>query len=91
MIAALNLDVEYLCVDRCCINQADPDEKHAIVRNMDHLYRNATFIVIASAGLYLQYGLPGINGTSRPDLSGDATFVTAPCLYRLTDVFSMRL
>jgi hypothetical protein len=54
-----------LWVDRYCIDQADPQEKHNLISQMDKVYRGAELTIIAAAGKNPNHGLPGVNGTSR--------------------------
>ncbi|KAH7356240.1 heterokaryon incompatibility protein-domain-containing protein, partial [Pyrenochaeta sp. MPI-SDFR-AT-0127] len=81
MFVAVNLEIPYLWVDRYCIDQANPLEKHNLIQNMDRVYQNADITIIAAVGDNPHYGLPGVRGTSRQrQLSltvGEHTFVTA--------------
>jgi hypothetical protein len=61
----LKLQLQYLWVDRYCINQSDEDDKHNQIRQMDLIYANARVTIIAAAGEGPAYGLPGVNGTPR--------------------------
>lgn len=61
----LDLGILYLWVDRYCVDQSNPEEKHKIIRNMDKIYLGAEVTIIASAGADPQYGLPGVRNTSR--------------------------
>lgn len=63
MFVTLRLGMRYLWVDRYCIDQNNPEEKHDAIRNMDSIYRNAFITIIAAAGSGSDYGLPGV---SRP-------------------------
>jgi hypothetical protein len=63
MFVTLKLGMRYLWVDRYCIDQDNPEEKHNAIRNMDSIYRNAFVTIIAAAGNNSDYGLPGV---SRP-------------------------
>lgn len=65
MSVTLELGISYLWVDRYCIDQSDPDEKHDIIRNMDQIYQGADITIVASAGPDPHYGLPGVQGTPR--------------------------
>jgi hypothetical protein len=59
MFVTLKLGMRYLWVDRYCINQDDPEEKHGAIRNKDSIYRNAFVTTIAAAGSGSDYGLQG--------------------------------
>jgi hypothetical protein len=63
MSVTLQLGMRYLWVDRYCIDQDNPEEKHDAIRNMDSIYRNALVTIIVAAGSGSEYGLPGV---SRP-------------------------
>ncbi|KUJ09378.1 HET-domain-containing protein, partial [Mollisia scopiformis] len=60
-----SLGIQYLWVDRYCINQQDAADKHEQISNMDVIYANATITIIAAAGSDPDYGLPGVNGRMR--------------------------
>ncbi|CAG8972756.1 hypothetical protein HYALB_00006848 [Hymenoscyphus albidus] len=59
------LGLQYLWVDRYCINQANAQEKHDQICQVDMIYASAQFAIIAAASGDPNYGLPGVNGTSR--------------------------
>ena len=63
IIVTLQFGLQYLWVDRYCIDQNNPEEKHDAIRNMDSIYRSAFVTIIAAAGGGSDYGLPGV---SRP-------------------------
>jgi hypothetical protein len=65
MAVTTALGVPYLWVDRYCIDQGNPQEKHSIIRNMNKVYEGADFTIIAAAGDDPSYGLPGVRGTPR--------------------------
>lgn len=68
----LKLDLDYLWIDKYCINQSDPDDKRYQISQMGLIYSNATITIIAAAGTDPSYGLPGVGSTSRhphPSLS----------------------
>ncbi|KAH7079567.1 heterokaryon incompatibility protein-domain-containing protein [Paraphoma chrysanthemicola] len=81
MFVAKHLDIPYLWVDRYCIDQDKPDEKHNIIKNMDKIYQGAELTIIAAAGDSPHYGLPGVQGRPRKPqyrLQGDRnTYVAA--------------
>lgn len=60
-----NLGLQYLWVDRFCINQNDPDEKHDQIRQMDVIYARAEITIIAAAGEDEDFGLPGAGAKPR--------------------------
>ena len=61
----LQLGMNFLWVDRYCIDQRNPNEKHEMISNMDQIYLNATFTIIAAEGDGPHAGLPGVCGTPR--------------------------
>jgi hypothetical protein len=63
MFVTINLEIPSLWVDRYCIDQSNPEEKHDIIRNMNRIYEGADITIIAATGDDSQYGLPGVRGT----------------------------
>jgi hypothetical protein len=61
----LKLQLQYLWIDRYCINQWDERDKHNQIRQMDLIYANAKVTIIAAAGEGPDYGLPGATDTPR--------------------------
>jgi Heterokaryon incompatibility protein (HET) len=61
----LKLGLQYLWIDRYCIDQSNKDDKHSTIRVMDMIYANARLTIIAAAGSNPDYGLPGVGGTFR--------------------------
>lgn len=55
----------YLWVDRLCITQDDPGEKHAKVSSMDAIYGSALLTIVAADGADANAGLPGVRARSR--------------------------
>jgi hypothetical protein len=60
--------IQYIWVDRYCIDQENPQEKHALISQMDKIYQGAELTIIAAVGENPDYGLPGVNGTPRHHL-----------------------
>ena len=54
------LGLEYLWVDRLCIDQDNPKEKHYLISKMASIYECSEFTIVAAAGSDAAYGLPGI-------------------------------
>lgn len=65
MYVTKKLGFDYLWVDRYCIDQCNHEEKHHMIRNMDQIYLNADFTIIAAEGDGPHAGLPGVCGTPR--------------------------
>jgi hypothetical protein len=65
MFVAIQLGIPFLWVDRYCIDQGKPQEKHNIIRNMDKIYHGAELTIIAAVGEDPHHGLPGVRGTPR--------------------------
>lgn len=65
MSAVLKLNHRYLWVDRYCINQANVEEKHEQIANMDLIYASACLTIIAASSDGSIDGLPGIGQTQR--------------------------
>ncbi|KAI1477501.1 HET-domain-containing protein [Daldinia eschscholtzii] len=59
----LSMGLQYLWVDRHCINQNSTIDKHYQISQMGNIYANSEITIIAAAGTDATYGLPGI---SRP-------------------------
>lgn len=60
LVAAKEMGLEYLWVDRYCIDQ-DSTEKHHQIKQMDLVYRNAVMTIVAAAGDDASHGLPGVS------------------------------
>ncbi|KAI0836687.1 HET-domain-containing protein [Hypoxylon sp. FL0890] len=61
--ATMSMELQYLWVDRYCIDQNDESDKRRQVSQMGSIYAKAEITIIAAAGTDSTYGLPGI---SRP-------------------------
>ncbi|RDL40215.1 uncharacterized protein BP5553_00194 [Venustampulla echinocandica] len=74
------LDLQYLWVDRYCINQSDLSDKHSQIGQMDMIYANAQVTIIAATENGPEHGLPGVRGTARnsqPHLrQGDRAYIS---------------
>ncbi|KAN0122866.1 HET domain containing protein [Hyaloscypha variabilis] len=55
----------YLWVDSICIDQDNPEDKHALVSCMDRIYESACLTIVAAGGNDANAGLPGISPHSR--------------------------
>ncbi|KAK5296149.1 hypothetical protein LTR55_000654 [Exophiala xenobiotica] len=74
------IGLRYLWVDRFCIDQRNPDEKHYQIQNMDTVYSGAEITIVAAAGLDEDYGLPGVELTTRaPQLRATVKDVQIVC------------
>ncbi|KAF2083676.1 HET-domain-containing protein, partial [Saccharata proteae CBS 121410] len=67
LLVALEMGLDYIWVDRYCINQSDPS-KHRQIRQMDTIYNNAELTIVAAAGDDPTSGLPGVSSAwPRPN------------------------
>ena len=64
IIVTLELGLQYLWVDRYCIDQND-EEKHFQINQMDRIYLCAMITLVAAAGESANHGLPGVSNTLR--------------------------
>jgi hypothetical protein len=60
-----SLGVQYLWVDKFCIDQNNPDIKSLRIRQMNSVFENAELTLVAAAGEDANYGLPGVGMTQR--------------------------
>ncbi|KAK3949468.1 HET-domain-containing protein [Pseudoneurospora amorphoporcata] len=65
MIVVQQLGQRYLWVDQYCIDQHDEQDKHAQIRNMDHIYEGSHATIVAFSGEDSSCGLPGVSSTPR--------------------------
>lgn len=61
MSVTRQLGLQYLWVDRYCIDQENKQEKHILISTMDEIYRQSEVTIIAAAGSDAAHGLPGIS------------------------------
>ncbi|KAH7068673.1 heterokaryon incompatibility protein-domain-containing protein [Paraphoma chrysanthemicola] len=59
------LGIQYLWVDRYCINQDDAKGKHEQIQMMGDIYAASQLTMIAAAGSGPDHGLPGVNARIR--------------------------
>lgn len=64
-VVTRELGLQYLWVDRVCINQSDDAEKAYLISRMDIIYEQADFTIVAAAGSGASHGLPGVRSTLR--------------------------
>lgn len=62
---ALQCGIEYVWIDRYCIDQNDATQKHDQIRQMDLIYRNAYLTMVDATGSDPEVGLSGIS-RARP-------------------------
>jgi hypothetical protein len=60
-----NLGIQYLWVDKYCINQGDELEKQKQIAVMGDIYADAEVTIISAYGEDDEAGLPGVNNLSR--------------------------
>jgi hypothetical protein len=61
-----NLGMQYLWVDRYCINQNDHEEKELMIGRMDQIYESGEATIVAADGENDEAGLPGVSVTRIP-------------------------
>ncbi|KAI9772807.1 MAG: hypothetical protein M1839_002280 [Geoglossum umbratile] len=66
MLLLAELGERYLWVDSLCIVQDDDENKHEQISNMDRIYGNASWTLVAAAGKDANSGLPGLRPCSPP-------------------------
>lgn len=65
IIVTQELGMQYLWVDKYCINQKDPTMKHGQISIMDLVYEGSTVTILANTGESAYDGLPGVRSLSR--------------------------
>jgi len=65
LVVTRKLQYRYLWIDRYCIAQNSPEEKHTQISLMGSIYRNAEATIVAAAGGDPTHGLPGAGSRSR--------------------------
>jgi hypothetical protein len=65
ILATKSLGYQFLWVDKFCIDQNNPEEKHHQISQMETIYKAAEVTIIASSGRDCHYGLPGVGRTPR--------------------------
>ena len=56
------LGLQYLWIDRLCINQSNREEKAYLISRVTTIYKEADLTIVAVAGSGASHGLPGILG-----------------------------
>lgn len=59
------LGERYIWVDSICIDQSNPEDKHALVSCMNRIYESARLTIVAAGGNDTDVGLPGLSPDSR--------------------------
>jgi hypothetical protein len=74
------IGLRYLWVDKFCIDQNNPDDKHEQIKQMDLIYKAAELTIIAAAGADENHGLPGVGTATRTQQSfaniGDVALIS---------------
>jgi hypothetical protein len=77
------LGIKYLWVDRYCIDQNNPVQKHDQISKMNLIYEGAEITIVNVAGDNAQSGLPGVDDEVRPRQPkaeiGDTVLVSTLC------------
>ncbi|KAL7906751.1 heterokaryon incompatibility protein domain-containing protein [Trichoderma velutinum] len=91
-IFTLSIGINYLWVDKYCIDQQDPADVARQVAQMDDIYENAAATIIAASGSSSSEGLPGVSTVPRENqpwsMTSDGTLLVssmAPISTVLTD------
>ena len=71
MICTRAIGLQYLWIDRYCINQAE-DTKGTLIHNMDRIYSEAAVTIVNAAGESSSSGLPGVSRVTRRPYSSVA-------------------
>jgi hypothetical protein len=66
--ATTQLGLDYLWVDKFCIDQEDENLKHETIMKMDRIYAAAEITIVAAAGSNSDDGLPGVACSARSPL-----------------------
>lgn len=61
MTVCVELGIDFLWIDALCIDQRDPVDKEAQIRNMDLVYKGSRITIVASEGPDPDFGLPGVS------------------------------
>jgi hypothetical protein len=56
-----SLDFQYLWVDRFCIDQANVEEKHQQILQMDEIYEGALVTIVVAPNKAADKGIPGVS------------------------------
>lgn len=59
------LGIDFLWIDRYCIDQNAVETKHTMIQNMDKIYADATLTIINATGSCPSSGMAGVSGTIR--------------------------
>lgn len=65
IVVTLNIGLQYLWVDRYCIDQQNLPNKLAQIQQMNLIYSTSEITLIAAAGKDAYYGLPGVKKRTR--------------------------
>ncbi|KAE9376481.1 HET-domain-containing protein [Stipitochalara longipes BDJ] len=65
IVVTKELGLNFLWVDKLCIDQDNPDTKHDQISHMDFIYRSAEITFVAAAGEDENTGLPGVGTRVR--------------------------
>lgn len=65
MTVTKNLGHRYLWVDELCIDQENASHRNSQLGKMDQIYKGADLTIVAACGNNKNYGLPGVDLTTR--------------------------
>ncbi|KAI1842283.1 hypothetical protein JX266_011568 [Neoarthrinium moseri] len=65
VLAAKALAIPFLWVDRYCVDQTNPAEKHTLIQKMDQIYQGAAVTFVDAVGDSPEQGFPGVSTLPR--------------------------
>lgn len=82
------LGLQYLWVDRHCINQSDTAERQYLISRMTTIYEAAEFTIVAAAGSGASHGLPGVRSTRRRPQPKYSLLTVEACCSRCFEILA---
>jgi hypothetical protein len=65
VLCARYIGLQYLWIDRYCIDEADHNTKQSMIQHMDQIYSDASVTIVNAAGDDSSCGLPGVSDVPR--------------------------
>jgi hypothetical protein len=75
IIATNRMGLQYLWIDRYCIDQYDIEQRIAQINQMDLIYGNALAVLVAASSADSEFGLPGVE-SRKPSATVDLGHAT---------------